>query len=170
MLTKVLDSGSSNRVPIVSGNHKRCQLDNAGWRKPVKLKMRDDVGEDLIRLLRKGRWGGSIGSNPDLAGYEDEIRAGRHGHGVAVQSSGRVHVWWIQVFDSHWPTSNNGGVSDAATTSRDAQGLSSPRSIVRPQIARTLASQGTPAPRDGTSTPWPIPWHVRLRVALDRSQ
>ena len=68
MRAKMLDSGSANCVAILSSNHKGCQLYDARWLKAMKLQMRNYIGEDLIRLFRNGRWGRSIGSNPDLAG------------------------------------------------------------------------------------------------------
>ena len=91
MSAKVLEPRRPNCITVMPRNHEGGQLHDARGLESMRLQQRDDVGEDLIRLLLDGRRRRAIRSNTDLPREEDELRAFGDSDRVAVKTKWSMH-------------------------------------------------------------------------------
>lgn len=101
MRTEVFQSRSANCIAVLPGNHECRELDDVGRAQLVGSKHGDNVGEDLVGLLGHCGWCGSIRTNAQLAGDEEQLGALGYRDGMTIEPQRSMDGGWICEAQGH---------------------------------------------------------------------
>jgi len=92
MATKVLQTGSSNCITILTRDHERSQLNDVRRLEPLRPQNRHDVREDQIGLLSDSAGATAIGPDTKLARDEEQLGTRRDNRTVTVKPKWRMQI------------------------------------------------------------------------------